>query len=302
MNSIAIIPARSGSKGLPDKNILPLNGKPLLAWSIDAAKQSGMFNTIYVSTDSEEYAEIARKYGADVPFLRSAENASDTASSISVVCECLNKYGQLGQFYDTLMVLQPTSPLRTAEDIQGAYQVLRKKDAMAVVSVCKAEHSPLWCNTLPADNCMDGFLAPQSRQSRQSLPQYYRLNGAIYLCAAEKYLQDNGLIYDAACYAYVMPPERSVDIDGAADFAFAEYLLQQVQNDKDRELPMKFCTSNKDNIIHIAPPPPRTKNCSSLYTSRTLFNRAEHPLFESSGNGSFMRSIRRFSNLERTPV
>ena len=126
MRSIAIIPARSGSKGLPDKNIKPLNGKPLLAYSIEAALASGMFDTVHVSTDSERYAGIARQYGADEPFLRSAETSSDTASSEDAIREVLRRYEEMGQRFDAFMLLQPTSPLRTADDIRAAFGVMEE--------------------------------------------------------------------------------------------------------------------------------------------------------------------------------
>ena len=129
MRSIAIIPARSGSKGLPDKNIKPLNGKPLLAYSIEAALASGMFDTVHVSTDSERYAGIARQYGADEPFLRSAETSSDTASSEDAIREVLRRYEEMGQRFDAFMLLQPTSPLRTADDIRAAFGVMEEKQA-----------------------------------------------------------------------------------------------------------------------------------------------------------------------------
>ena len=124
MCSIAIIPARSGSKGLPGKNIKPLNGKPLLAYSIEAALASGRFDTVHVSTDSERYADIARQYGADEPFLRSAEASSDTASSEDAIREVLRRYEEMGQRFDAFMLLQPTSPLRTADDIRAALSLI----------------------------------------------------------------------------------------------------------------------------------------------------------------------------------
>ena len=122
MKNIAIIPARSGSKGLKDKNIRNLNGRPLLAWTIEAAVRSGEFDEIMVSTDSEAYAEIARRYGADVPFLRSPATATDTASSWDTVAEVLENCRERGSTFDTFCLLQPTSPLRNAEDIRNAYR------------------------------------------------------------------------------------------------------------------------------------------------------------------------------------
>ncbi|MBO6246248.1 MAG: acylneuraminate cytidylyltransferase family protein, partial [Anaerovibrio sp.] len=131
VKNIAIIPARSGSKGLKDKNIKLMNGKPLLAYSIEAAKESGMFDEIMVSTDSPKYADIAIQYGAGVPFLRSAENSSDTAGSWDMVLEVLNNYQKIGREFDTVCLLQPTSPLRLAKDISDAYKDFKENDVDA---------------------------------------------------------------------------------------------------------------------------------------------------------------------------
>lgn len=227
MKHLAVIPARSGSKGLPDKNIKPLAGKPLMAWTIEAALSSGVFDTIHVSTDSEKYAGIAREHDADVPFLRSAASSSDTASSWSVLLEVLEKYAQLGQNFDTVTLLQPTSPLRTAEDIRCTHRMMAEKGAEAVVSVCEVDHSPLWCNTLPENGCMDGFLPPEAYLPRQSLRTYYRLNGAIYMISTAALLRKKRLVYDADCYAYIMPRIRSIDIDEPVDFLIAETLMRE---------------------------------------------------------------------------
>lgn len=227
MNSIAIIPARSGSKGLPDKNILPLRGKPLLAYSIEAAQASGMFDVVHVSTDSSRYADIARDFGADEPFLRSAEASSDTASSEDAIREVLLRYRLRGQTFDTFMLLQPTSPLRTAEDICAAFRLLEEKQAGSVISVCEMEHSPLWANTLPEDGSMAGFIRTEGNKRRQELDTYYRMNGAIYLVKTEFFLR-TGSLYGDKSYAYKMPAGRSVDIDGRTDFLIAEALLGEV--------------------------------------------------------------------------
>lgn len=146
MSSLAIIPARSGSKGLPDKNIRILNGKPLLAYTIEAARDSGIFDEIMVSTDSLGYAKIAEEYGASVPFIRSEENAGDYANSWGGVSEVLEEYGKIGKNFNDFCLLQPTSLLRVGEDIRNAYDCFHSKNAVAVVSVCECEHSPLWCN------------------------------------------------------------------------------------------------------------------------------------------------------------
>ena len=226
MKHIAVIPARSGSKGLVDKNIKLMNGKPLLAYSIEAARESEMFDVVHVSTDSEKYAAIAREYGADVPFLRSPQTATDTASSWEVVLEVLDQYAKQGQQFDTVTLLQPTSPLRTPADICAAYGLMQEKAASAVVAVCQPEHSPLWCNTLPADHNMDGFLKSEALAPRQSIPAYYRINGALYIISTEELYTKKGLDYNGNTYAYIMPRNRSADIDDEMDFMIAEMLMK----------------------------------------------------------------------------
>ena len=227
MNNLAIIPARSGSKGLKDKNIKELNGLPLLAYSIQAALKSGKFSHVMVSTDSPLYAKIAIEHGAEVPFLRDEVSASDSASSWDVVREVLGKYRELGVEFETVTLLQPTSPLRTAEDIAKAFDLYQEKGATSVVSVCEMEHSPLWSNTLPESLCMDRFLDRVNDCQRQQLKTYYRLNGSIYIMDVEHFLSVND-IYNSGCYAYIMPTERSVDIDTALDFLIAETVMNNL--------------------------------------------------------------------------
>ena len=159
MRNLAIIPARSGSKGVKDKNIKVLCGKPLMGYTIEAALESGMFDEVMVSTDSEVYAGIARRYGAQVPFLRSEATSTDTASSWDMVEEVLNGYRKLGKSFDTFCLLQPTSPLRNSEDIKNAYKMYEEKADLAVVSVCEAEHSPLWCGHLPENGEFIDFIS-----------------------------------------------------------------------------------------------------------------------------------------------
>ncbi len=223
MRNLAVIPARSGSKGLKDKNIRELNGKPLMAYSIAAARDSGLFEEVMVSTDSEHYARIAREWGASVPFLRSAETATDKASSWDAVKEVLERYREMGREFDSVCLLQPTSPLRTAEDLRGAYDSFRKAK-VAVVSVCEADHSPLWCNHLPADLSLDGFIARAADAPRQKAGPFYRLNGAIYIAWVSSLYEDD-FLYRAGSYAYIMDREHSVDIDTEADFRLAEFYL-----------------------------------------------------------------------------
>lgn len=226
MKNIAIITARSGSKGLKDKNIKVMNGKPLLAYSIDAAKVSGLFDEIMVSTDSQKYADIAVEYGASVPFLRSAKNSSDNASSWDTVLEVIYKYREMGREFDTVCLLQPTSPLRTGEDIVGAYKVFQEKNVNAVTSVCEVDHSPLWTMTLDADRMLTDFRNRHTDAPRQKLDTYYRINGAVYIRQIE-YNVNNVVLKDDRECAYIMDKRKSVDIDDALDFAIGEFLLRK---------------------------------------------------------------------------
>ena len=227
MKNIAVIPARSGSKGLPDKNIKPVNGKPLLAYTIEAALESGCFDTVHVSTDSERYAEIARRYGADVPFLRSATLATDTASTWDAVREVLARYDELSKRFDTMMLMQPTTPLRTGEDVKAAYALFQKKQAKSVIAVCEVDHSPLWCDTIPDSGSMKGFGRKDlAWVNRQDLRPYYRVNGAIYLLSVNGInIPPDDEIYEDNCYALFMDRKKSVDVDSEDDLALVEFLL-----------------------------------------------------------------------------
>ena len=224
MKNIAIIPARSGSKGVKDKNIRDFCGKPLMAYTIEAALKSGEFGEVMVSTDSEKYAEIAKKFGANVPFLRSEATASDTASSWDMVDEVLLNYKKLGKRFDTFCLLQPTSPLRTAENIKEAYRIYKDKADFAVVSVCEAEHSPLWCGHLPVNHEFINFVQPENLKQRQAGRKFYRLNGAIYIVNIDKFEKDRQL-YKSGSFAYIMSQEKSIDIDTEIDFKISEILL-----------------------------------------------------------------------------
>lgn len=229
MRNIAIIPARSGSKGLKDKNIRLMCGKPLLAYSIEAALKSEQFDEVMVSTDSEQYAEIARAHGAQIPFLRSERTSGEAASSWDVVAEVLNGYKKNGELFDTICLLQPTSPLRTADDIKNAYALYMDKASIAVVSVCEAEHSPLWCGRLPENNEFTGFISPENNRRRQDMGKFYRINGSIYIVNLAKFKADM-FLYQKGSFAYIMSQDRSIDIDTLTDFKLAELLMMERQS------------------------------------------------------------------------
>jgi len=223
MNNIAIIPARSGSKGLKDKNIMELCGIPLIGYSIKAAIESEMFSHVMVSTDSEKYANIAKDLGAEVPFLRSAEMSSDSAGSWDVVKEVLRGYEEK---FDTVCLLQPTSPLRISEDIIRGYEEYREKKADSITAVCEMDHSPLW--SMPLDNSLSlkDFRKELAGLPRQMLKTYYRVNGALYIRKV-LYSGQNIELLNEEEYAYIMDRKRSVDIDIIDDFEYAEFLMRK---------------------------------------------------------------------------
>lgn len=227
MKNIAVIPARSGSKGLKDKNIKLLKGKPLMAYSIEAALTSGLFDCVHVSTDSIKYADIAKENGADVPFLRDETLATDGAGTWDAVRYVVEKYKELGKTFDTVTLLQPTSPLRDAEDISEAFRIFQEKQADSVISVCEAEHSPLICNTLDESRSMQDFIDMDKIGRRQELSAYYRLNGAIYIQRTDILMNQQNL-YGEKSYAYVMEKIHSIDIDDAFDFLLAETAMHRM--------------------------------------------------------------------------
>ena len=225
MSTLGIITARSGSKGVKDKNIKPLNGKPLMAYTIESALQSHYIDETMVSTDSDIYASIAKEYGANVPFIRSSKNATDMAKSIDVVFEVLDEYERKGQSFDNIVVLQPTSPLRTYKNLDEAFELFYEKAADSVVSVCECEHSPLLCNTLPTDLNLSSFVKGKYLNRRQDLEIFYRLNGAIYISKVGV-LRELQTFYGKNSYAYIMGQKESVDIDTELDFKFVESVMK----------------------------------------------------------------------------
>lgn len=228
MRNICIIPARSGSKGLIDKNIKSFCGKPLISYTISEALKANIFDVIMVSTDSLRYADIAKKHGASVPFLRSPEMSSDNASSWGVVKEVLAHYKEEGVVFDNVFLLQPTSPLRKANSIVSAYRLFLDNNANYVVGVCETDHSPLWSNTLPADLSLHGFIKKEVFDTpRQALKPFFRINGAIYIIKVEYLMATNTSdFFDDKAYAYIMSKNESIDIDDELDFVVAEAIFK----------------------------------------------------------------------------
>jgi len=210
---LAVIPARGGSKGLPGKNILPVQGRPLLAWTADAARAARLLDRVVVSSDADAILAAAHACGVEA-LRRPAELATDTATTIDVVLHALDACPG----HDVVVVLQPTSPLRTAADIDGALQRFTASGAPACVSVCEAEQSPYWMYRLgDAQTLLPIVDAAAEATRRQDLPAVYVLNGAVYVADAA-WLRTTRAFVAAGTVAHVMPVERSLDIDTARDF------------------------------------------------------------------------------------
>jgi CMP-N,N'-diacetyllegionaminic acid synthase len=221
-NILVVIPARGGSKGLPEKNIRDLCGKPLIVYSIEVARAITSDDNICVSTDDKKIIDTVEKYGLHVPFVRPAELATDTATTNDVLLHAINFYEKKGKIYDKLLLLQPTSPLRKAEDVNGAMELYRD-DIDMVVSVTKSHAPAVLCN----DN-LEGFVESVYNKKacgRQALPTYYEFNGAIYVINI-KALKDKGLGGFDKRVKYVMPRESSVDIDDIYDFMLIESIIK----------------------------------------------------------------------------
>lgn len=218
---LAIIPARGGSKGVPRKNIRVVAGKPLLAWTIEEALKSKYVDRIIVSTDDAEIAATAKEWGAEVPFMRPAALSTDNTPGIEPVVHAINMLPQ----YEYVIVLQPTSPLRTVEDIDGSIELCFAKRAKCCVSVVEPDKSPYWMLTLGKDGKVLPLFPDSPLVSRrQDLPIVYALNGAIYIANSECLLDAKTFI-DKDMTIYVMPKERSLDIDTEYDVSLADNIL-----------------------------------------------------------------------------
>lgn len=221
---LAIIPARGGSKRLPRKNILELNGKALIQWTIEAAKKSKFIDSICVTSDDDEILNTTSNLRV-LSIKRPDELATNTATTIDVIKHAIES---ISLSYDYIVLLQPTSPLRTETHIDEAIQLLNKQKADAIVSVCEMEHSPLWSNILPHDHSMVDFIDKKYLTRSQDLPTYYRLNGAIYICRTDRLLNEKTFFIKSNVFAYVMDALNSIDIDNLIDFYTAEAILQNL--------------------------------------------------------------------------
>jgi CMP-N,N'-diacetyllegionaminic acid synthase len=220
LNIMAIIPARAGSKGLAEKNIKYLGNRPLIAWTIDACRKSKYLDRVVLSSDDKKIIEIAKKWGCDVPFVRPKELASDTATTLDVINHTLRHV----HGYQYFVLLQPTSPLRTSEDIDMAIELCFKKNAKTCVSITESKPSSWFVRVSES-----GFIIKSSDKldcMRQAAVKNYLINGAIYVSEISNFLYSKSLV-DSRTVAYEMPPERSIDIDTLLDFELAEFIINK---------------------------------------------------------------------------
>lgn len=230
MEVLFVIPARGGSKGLPKKNIKPIAGKPLIAWSVEAAtKAAALIGNcdVLVSTDSQEIAGVAKQYGAQAPFLRSAELANDTAASIDVMLHALDYMEKTGKQYKYLAMIEPTSPQRDEHDLVNALNQLKNtNDAESVVGVCKTES----CHPLFLTKLNKGFLDPYENKTykvyrRQEIDEVYFFEGSMYISKIES-LKKRKSFYHEKTLGFEMPKWKSFEIDDITDFLIIEQLLK----------------------------------------------------------------------------
>lgn len=229
MKNLALMLARGGSKGIPNKNIKLLNGKPLLYYSAKAVIESNLFDRFIISTDSQRIAEIAKKNGIEVPFLRPQELAQDNSNALDAIEHALKFIENEDKVYDNVLYIFPTAPLILKDDIINAYKLLSNKNADLIIAVTETDHPMFWMNTLPPDNSLKNFVPKIARKkNRQELPKSYRISGSLYIGKWDVFYYKKDW-FDVNSFAYVIPRERAVDIDSEIDFKLAEILLKEIE-------------------------------------------------------------------------
>lgn len=218
---LAIIPARGGSKGIPRKNIKKLAGKPLIAWTIEEAKKSKYITRLILSSDDDEIIEIAKKYGCEVPFKRPKEIAQDQTSGMEPVLHAI----QQCPGYDYVLLLQPTSPFRTIEDIDNCIDKVIKNNYSFCVSVTESKETPYWMYTVDSTDVMLPLMK-NSPATRQELSKTYSLNGALYIAKTTDFIKEKKFINDTTV-PFIMSQSHSYDIDEPIDFKICNFLMEE---------------------------------------------------------------------------
>jgi len=219
---LGVIPARGGSKGVPRKNVRTVGSKPLIAWTIDEAKKSKYIDRLILSSDDDEIIRVAQKWGCEVPFRRPAELASDDSPAIATIIHALSA---IAESFDYLVLLQPTSPLRNVDDIDGCIEKCLSQKSNSCVSVTVVDKSPYWMFSVDKASKMHPIMESSVKYSRrQDLPVIYVLNGAVYVLDCRWLVNNRGFI-DKETLAYEMPKERAVDVDTEVDIKYLDFLL-----------------------------------------------------------------------------
>lgn len=221
---LGLITARGGSKGVPRKNLRLLGGKPLIAWTIEAAQKSAYLDRLILSSDDMEIIDTARRWGCEAPFVRPPELATDSSDSLSVVKHALEA---LDRSYDYLVLLQPTSPLRSAGDIDACLTLCHERDVSSCVSVVEAEKTPFWMFKRDESGTLVPLFAPEEMPARrQDAPPVYVLNGAVFV-AGTNHLKSGGSFVASDTVSHVMTKAVSVDIDTENDLALLQWRLER---------------------------------------------------------------------------
>ena len=227
MKILGIIPARGGSKGLKNKNILNLNKKPLIAWSILCAKKSKIFDKLIVSTDSNKIAKISKKIGAEIPFLRPKSISHDKSKSSELIIHAINFYKKKNIFFDYVFLLEPTSPLREVKDIKYCFNLIKKTNINSLVSVSKLKSQhPNFLYKLKKQNKIRSYLKSKKKETRrQDVEDLYFLDGTIYCSKVKTFLKNKSFYHQDTC-AIDIPSWKSIEIDDYDDFKTAEFLMK----------------------------------------------------------------------------
>jgi len=228
MRVLGIVTARGGSKGIPKKNIAPLMGKPLLAYTAEAALRASRLDRIVLSTDDPEIAEVGRGLGIEVPFLRPAHLAGDATPTVPVLQDVVRRLEDDGDRYDATFLLQPTNPLRTAEDIDGAVELLERTGADSVISfVDTGERHPARMKEIDVQGRVADppFAEPFEGMPRQQLPKLYLRDGSVYLTRRDVLMEQSSL-KGKDCRAWIMPEQRAWNIDSPFDLFIVEQMMR----------------------------------------------------------------------------
>lgn len=221
---VGLIPARGGSKGVPGKNIKEIAGRPLISYVIKAARDSEYIDDVIVTTDSEEIAAVSRAYGAEVPFLRPEELARDDSKTVDAVIHAVGALEKMGRKYESLVLLQPTSPLRRAQEIDAAIELFYSRGCLGLASVCAASENPVLTRRMDSSSVLHPVLPIVSTIRRQDMPMFWHVDGAIYINRTDDFTADVSLNDNPI--GFVMPEMRSFDIDDLDDFYSAERAIK----------------------------------------------------------------------------